>query len=112
MKAESPVRPTFLLAGEPSSMMRASSHHGRQSRDLSVLLADLSRRRSRYKVQIQDSRDQIVLEMLSTHVVDLDIHARARQKEHAVSAIFTSMVEVYRMVPVQVCAFWDSVAVS
>lgn len=112
MEAKAPVRPVDMLAREFSGRLERSLHHGRETCDFSILLADLSWRWSRHEVQINDSRHEIVFQMLSAHVVNLHIHTRARQQEHTVGPIFASVVEVYRVVPVQVRAFWDAVAIA
>ena len=80
-------------------------HHDRLTNDFAILPSDVKRARASNNVQVNDTSDHIILEILPTGagVVDLEIHAIAIQHENSMGLAGTlAIFEIDRMVTVKI----------
>jgi hypothetical protein len=91
---------------------RPVTYHCRQAHDSSNLLRDVYRRRPCKEVEVKDSSQGIILEILAGCVVDLDVHAVGVEEEHTVGAIFSPMVEIDGVIAVQIGSSWNAICIS
>ena len=63
-------------------------HHGGQTRDFGILLRDSYWSRSSNEIEVQDTSEGVVLQVLvlAVGVVNLDIHAIGVEEEYAMAA--------------------------
>lgn len=94
MVAESPIR-----------------HHGALANNLTILPRDIRRRGTSHEVEVQHAAQNIVLQELPLAIINHDIHPIRIEDEHAVSAALT-VVEVHRVVPIQVRPRWHTISIA
>ena len=89
-------------------------HHGGLADDLTVLLSDVDWAWTSKDVEVDDTSDQIVFEILPRGVaVDIEIHTIAVQHEDTMSlTAAAAMLEVNWMIPVKISPWRDQVRIS
>lgn len=88
--------------------------HSRKANDLRVLLAHFLGSRTGHEVEVKDSADGVVLEVLFaiSSPVNLDIHSIRIQEEHPMSTILSAVINVDRMSTVKVRVGGDAICVT
>ena len=88
-------------------------HHGRLANNLAVLLSDVNWAWTGKDVEVDNTSDHIVFEILPRGIaVDIEIHTIAVQHEDTMSlAAAAAMLEVNRMIPVEVSPWRDQVRI-
>lgn len=79
--------------------------------DLGVLSGDISWGGTSNEVEVQDTPDDVVLEVLTTSVVNVDVHSVGVQQKDAVSSV-ASVVKVNGVRSVKVLALRSAVRIS
>ena len=79
--------------------------------DFGVLSGDISWRRSSNEVEVQDTSNDVVLEVLTTSVVNEDVHAIGVQQENTMRSV-ASVVEVDGVRSVEVLALRGTIGIS
>lgn len=79
--------------------------------DLGVLRRDISWGRSSNEVEVQDTPDDVVLEVLTISVVNVDVHTVGVQQEDTVGSV-ASVVKVDGVRSVEVLALRSTVSIS
>lgn len=89
-------------------------HHSRKPSNFSILLANVGRSFTSHDVEVNDATKNIVLKiLLAIFDVNLDIHARAGEKEDTMGACLTAVLKVDRVRSIEVrpCRYAVGVAV-
>lgn len=89
-------------------------HHGGLADDVAVLPSHVDWARTSKDVEIDDTSDHVVFEILSSGIaIDVEIHTIAVQHEHAMSlTVALSVLEVDRVISIEVGPRWDQVRIS
>ena len=100
--------PTLM---EPKAPIR---HHRGLADDVAVLPSDVDRARASKDVEVDDSSDHVVFEILPGGIaVDVEVHPVAVQHENPMSlSIVLTVLEVDWVVPVEVGSWRDQVRIS
>jgi hypothetical protein len=70
--------------------------HQRELSDFSILSSNVAWRRSGDEVEVEDTSDDVVLEVLATFVIDVDVHSVRVEQKDSVGCI-PAMVKVNRV---------------
>jgi hypothetical protein len=90
-------------------------HHGRRAYDLAVLLSYLDWGRPSKEIEVENATKSVVLEILSSTggVVNLEVDNIAVEEEYTMRFLGrNAMLEVYRMVPIEICACRNLVGIT
>ena len=89
-------------------------HHGGLANDIAVLLSDVNWAWTGKDVEIDNTSDHIVFEILPRGIaVDIEIHTIAVQHEDTMSlAAAAAMLEVDWMIPIEISPWRDQVRIS
>jgi hypothetical protein len=80
-------------------------------RNLGVLSCNISWGGSSNEVEVQDTPDDVVLEVLATSVVNVDVHSVGVQQEDTMGSV-ASVVIVDGVSSVEILALWSPVRIS
>jgi hypothetical protein len=61
--------------------------HQRELSNLGILCGDIARRWPCDEVKVEDTSDDVVLEVLATFVVDVDVHSVGVEQENSVGRV-------------------------
>jgi hypothetical protein len=87
-------------------------HHGRKAGKSGVLGCDFLWSRTSKEVEIKNTTQGVVLEVLTLGVVDLDVHALGAGQEDTMGSVLTAVIEVNWVSSVKVGPFWGAVGIS
>lgn len=77
-------------------------HHGGKTRKSRVLDSDFLGRRTSKEVEIYNTSQGVVFEILALGIIDLDIHTLRASKEDTVGAVLSPVVEIDRVRTIKV----------